>query len=279
INANFPGLLTLIERIHSYPDIIVLTECRLSQNPTIPLMDGYNYNVTQITHNQNDGVVVYTKSTLTQVTVTEPVIHDSSCLLVTLGTDIAIVAVYRPFAFRDPSRFIQSLDSLLQQLKAYSSIILAGDINIDISNEQSNVHSIDYMEVLAHHGLFLGHNFPTDDRTCLDHLNLKTGNNSKQVWKTIQSITNSGKTKSPAENLLCLKENRQLSVDEVNSYYANICRQLVDKINNSAFAARSHTSILCPNSFVLFSTDESEVERVVTSLKNNTSMGWDGIST
>ncbi|VVC89269.1 unnamed protein product [Leptidea sinapis] len=74
-------------------------------------------------------------------------------------------------------------------------------------------------------------------------------------------------------------ENRQLSVDEVNSYYANIGRQLVDKIHNSAFAARSHTSILCPNSFVLFSTDESEVERVVTSLKNNSAMGWDGIST
>ncbi|VVC96915.1 unnamed protein product, partial [Leptidea sinapis] len=184
------------------------------------------------------------------------------------------------------------------------------------------------MEVLAYHGLFLGHNFPTHDRTCLDHLNLKShlpikilvvestvtdnfaivaaislkkkishyrtsiikiafeklefqkaGNNSKQVWKTIQSITNSGKTKSPAENLLCLKENRQLSVHEVNSYYANIGRQLVDKIHNSAFAARSHTSILCPNSFVLFSTDESEVERVVTSLKNNSAMGWDGIST
>lgn len=104
---------------------------------------------------------------------------DCSCLLVTIGTDLAIIAIYRPYAFKDTTKFIQSLDLLLRKLNSYKNIILVGDINIDIAHSNSANNYLDYLDLLAHHGLFIGHTFVTHGSACLDHSNLKTSLSAK----------------------------------------------------------------------------------------------------
>lgn len=174
INANFSGLLTLLERINITCDFIILSESWLSHSQLIPALVGYNSFNTVELNNQNDGVVVYVKDNLLNIKVTEPKMHECSCLLITMGSDFAVIAVYRPHAFRDPLNFIQSLDNLLQELNSFKNVVLVGDINIDIAQGHSPSRSFDYLDVLAHHGLFLGHTLPTHGSTCLDHANLKT---------------------------------------------------------------------------------------------------------
>lgn len=66
------------------------------------------------------------------------------------------------------------MDRLLSEYKSFKNIILVGDINIDIAKNQKNTHALDYLDLLTHHGLFMGHDLPTHGNTCLDHAYLKT---------------------------------------------------------------------------------------------------------
>ena len=52
VGANFSGLLTLMERIKYSFDVIVLSECWLSCNIGIPVIDGYNSYKTTNNYNQ-----------------------------------------------------------------------------------------------------------------------------------------------------------------------------------------------------------------------------------
>lgn len=174
LNANFSGLLALMEIMKITCDIIVLTECWLSCNPVIPILEGYDAYKSARSFNQNDGVVLFIKNNLSNTKTVEPVVADCNCLVTTIGSDLAIIAIYRPYAFKDPSPFILSMDLLLYEYKSFKNIILVGDINIDIAKNQQNTHALDYLDLLAHHGLFMGHDFPTHGNTCLDHANLKT---------------------------------------------------------------------------------------------------------
>lgn len=179
VGANFSGLLTMMDRIVTPCDIIVLPECWLSRNPIIPVLRGYNSYKTLVNYNQNDGVVVYVKSDLTKIKVIEPKVAECNCLLITMGNDLAIFAIYRPYAFKDPSNFINSIDHILSEYKSFKNIILVGDINIDISADCNNTHTLDYLDVLSHHGLLPGHILPTHGKTCYDHMNLKTSMSAK----------------------------------------------------------------------------------------------------
>lgn len=179
IGANFSGFLTLLERIKTSCDVIILSECWLSRNPVIPIITGYNLFKTSHSYNQNDGVVVYIKNTLSNVKVSEPIAPECNCLTITIGTDLAIIAIYRPYAFHDPSCFINSIDSVLLTLKSYRTVILAGDINIDIVPDCQDPYYMEYVDTLAHHGLIPGHVLPTHGLTCLDHINLKTSLSAK----------------------------------------------------------------------------------------------------
>ena len=184
INANFLGLVTLLERIKIPCEIIVLSECWLSCNDVIPILTGYNYFKTLISYNQNDGVVVYLHESLPNIKVREPNVTEFNCLLITSGTDFAVISIYRPFTFKDPSKFLTDLDILLSELKSYSNIFIIGDINIDIAASNLSSYAMDYLELLAHHGLFPGHNIPTHGTTCLDHTMLKTYSAKALVLET-----------------------------------------------------------------------------------------------
>lgn len=178
INRNFDGLTTLLERSGTTWDLIILTECWLLHSPPIPVMQGYNLAATSRHRTQNEGVIVYSRTQL-QIYFKEPEIHDANCLALTINKDTVVIAIYRPPAQQNFTLFLESLNELLKSYSSYKNIVLAGDINIDISEKNIDSRSHDYLTLLTYHGMLPAHELPTRlNRSCLDHIILKSKNHA-----------------------------------------------------------------------------------------------------
>lgn len=176
INANFSGFEVLLSRLKINCDILVLTECWLSKAPIVPTLPGYTSFTTQQNHLQNDGVVVYTKDTLS-VSAYEPVFHDGNCLVINLpNNDTSIVCIYRSPSYKNTDRFYESLDNILHKLSSVKNVMVTGDINVAINADKLDTSSEKYLNLTAYHGFLPAHTFITRDLsgTCLDHVLLKT---------------------------------------------------------------------------------------------------------
>lgn len=173
ISKNFDEFLILIKRTNIQPDVIVLTECWLSKCYSLPHLDGYECTSTSDTILQNDGVVVYTKSNMTTYTY-EPSFLNANCLVTIINNNFAIISLYRSPSYSNIDNFINSLDSTLSTLANFNNVILIGDININIIDDNETRKSSDYLDVLAFHGLLPSHTYPTRNTSCLDHIILKT---------------------------------------------------------------------------------------------------------
>lgn len=174
INCNFNKLLITMQRLDVTCDIVVLTESWLQSKPNIPTIDGYAAYTTQTHPLQNDGVVIFVKEYLS-VTVDEPEFQDGNCLVLRLGKETAIVAIYRSPSYYFLDNFYESLNKVLNNLKSFKNIAIIGDINIDISPENRASKANEYINLCASHGLLPATTNPTRmDKTCLDHIILKT---------------------------------------------------------------------------------------------------------
>lgn len=174
ITHNFNDFTTLLSRTRADFDIIFLSECWLKSAKFIPNMPNYNSHKTNDDYNQNDGVVAYIKKSLIY-SIEEPPILEANCLLIKLSSDMAILGIYRPHCFKqNTSKFLNSLHPVLLTLAAYKTIVITGDINIDISPGNVDPNSDDYLNLLASHGILPTHTLPTRLNTCLDHLFIKT---------------------------------------------------------------------------------------------------------
>ncbi|CAG4977986.1 unnamed protein product [Colias eurytheme] len=157
-------------------DIIVLSECWLSKVVNLPVMDGYSAHSSLYT-NQNDGLVIYVK-TILKYTILEPNFSDSNCLILKFSNDLALVTLYRSPSIRKIDPFIESLNKTLDDLKSFSSVVILGDINININSPDNDANTNLYLDSTAFHGLMPAHLFPTRDVSCLDHVMLKTNKNT-----------------------------------------------------------------------------------------------------
>lgn len=174
INHNFDNLRVLITRFSTEFDIIILTECWLTEDIALPTIPNYNNVSSKRNINQNDGIVIFFKSDLPLKTMEPSECQEANCLVSTIGTEYAFVSIYRPPSFRNTENFISSLDSILNKLKYYKNVILMGDININIIDNRIDLKSVDYLEMLASHGLFPSHTIPTRGNNCLDHCMIKS---------------------------------------------------------------------------------------------------------
>ncbi|XP_045457159.1 uncharacterized protein LOC123667245 [Melitaea cinxia] len=152
-------------------NLIILTECWLHNNRNLPSLEGYNSVLTEKNFTQNEGVVVFFKKHL-KLVVSEPDLCDANCLMINLEDNITIIAVYRPPGYKDVPRFLVSLDKLLSETSSTHKVLI-GDINIDILDNNKDVNSSSYLNMLASHSLLPAHTFPTHGKTCLDHVILK----------------------------------------------------------------------------------------------------------
>lgn len=176
IYCNLDDFLITLSTFSFKTDVIVLTECRLDPSKPIPELPNYASYRTEHLLNQNDGVVAYVKKSLRH-TVKEINLTHASCLEVNVLNN-TILGIYRSPSNSNAEHFINSLGAHLDNYPSHSSIIVAGDININIrpkliepSNEYKNRMS--YLNMLSAYGILAGHTFPTRERNCLDHLMLK----------------------------------------------------------------------------------------------------------
>lgn len=145
INCNLDQIDVLIAMMGFDADVIILTECWLKVcNFNIPPRQGYKSYFTQNVYNQNDGVVAYIRESL-QVRVSEKNVQDSSCLAIEIGEELTILGIYRPQAFKNCDPFIKSLDETLSSIKKSPNVVIIGDINIDIKNDNSDRFADDYL--------------------------------------------------------------------------------------------------------------------------------------
>lgn len=176
INKNYNNFETLLARIPFECDVLVLTECWLSclSNAYIPTLPNYTLYKTTIHQNQNDGVVVYAKSNLSTI-FEEPNFESSaSGLIIKIGSDIAILCAYRSPSIINVDTFLSSLCQILARLSSFKTVIIAGDINIDIKPTSSDPRHQDYLNCLAFHGYLPAHTFPTREKNCLDHIFIRS---------------------------------------------------------------------------------------------------------
>lgn len=79
-------------------------------------------------------------------------------------------------------------------MKSTKNIIITGDININIAektNEKSfeQANRLNYLNMLAMHGLLPGHILPTREGACLDHFMLKLDNNLSNAKTLVLDTT------------------------------------------------------------------------------------------
>lgn len=180
IYCNFDDFLLMLTCLPFQPDIIVMTECRLSAIKCTPKLDNYNSFHTQIQMNQNDGVVVYIRESL-QYNVKEIQLQHASCLQLQISNTL-ILCIYRSPSNTSADGFVDSLGAHLETFTMQSSIVITGDININIAPKPVEPNHeyrnrIKYLNTLSEYGILAGHTIPTRGINCLDHFMLKINRN------------------------------------------------------------------------------------------------------
>lgn len=178
--GNIDQIPVLLQRLSIEVHVIVLTEARIDDSTIIPQLPNYrSYNTNKFI-NQNNGLVVYIKEGL-NASVEEVNIREADCLTVKLGSDFIIIGIYRPPCFPNKKTFIDSLDDTLAKLHSYNTVVLAGDMNINIDPNVLDNSASNYLNMAASHGLLPTHYLPTRLSTCLDHILLKGDNQQTTV--------------------------------------------------------------------------------------------------
>ena len=109
-------------------------------------------------------------------------------------------------------------------------------------------------------------------------------NNTRKLWSVINTIT--GRTKKKETIIESLKidniktRNSTKITNELSSYFANVGRQFADKIPSGKHDIKYYLQKIPPNDHSIFltTTNKTEITKLISSLKNKTSSGHDGIS-
>lgn len=80
IAHNFDDFCSLLTRVAVEQDVIILTESWLSRAHSVSHLPNYNSTVSTNLFNQNDGLVIYTRSD-TDFDVQEPAFSKANCML------------------------------------------------------------------------------------------------------------------------------------------------------------------------------------------------------
>jgi hypothetical protein len=231
IYSNFSDFQATLSTLDFEPDVLILTECRLVLNKPIPHAPNYSFLATINNLNQNDGVAVYVKNYL-NASLEEIILQHASCIQITLHNQI-ILGIYRSPSNNNALDFITSLNDYLQLIKSANSIVIAGDININLlprplEQHYESTNRQNYLNMLSTHGILPGLLKPTRGCSCLDHfmlkLNRKTTIASAVVLNT--SITDHNTT------LLILHSNTYKEITPKSTVvvnYKNAVEKLIEK--------------------------------------------------
>lgn len=170
VQKNIDSFIVFLSTLNFLPDIIIFTECRINEDSPDLTMPNYSFYSSKKYINQNDGIIVFSKPEL-RVIIEEPHFQDANCLLLHIGNELSIIAIYRTPSIRKIDRFCNSLENILQTMKS-ETCIMVGDYNIDIRDieDGSDPLAPDYLDLTGHYGFIPGHQLPTRGLRCLDHV-------------------------------------------------------------------------------------------------------------
>lgn len=176
VTKNFDNLLVALEQIKLMFDVIILTECWISDDFIAPSIQGYDVFSSKDHKNRSDGVMVYTKNTIFGSSI-PTTIEEANSVCIQCLDSVAITAIYRSPSYNNISKFLISLNDNLQRHNKYTNYIIAGDLNINIIGDRHH-QADDYECLLASYGLRSAINLPTRitpmSQSCIDHIYART---------------------------------------------------------------------------------------------------------
>ena len=182
-NANYDGLVSLLDALCVSPDCIVLTETWIAESSVASCnIPGYtSFHTTRATV-RGGGVSVFCKEQLCATkleTLSFSTDTIESCVIKVKGQGEVryIVAVYRPHQDTVPN-FSAQLEIMLQsRLLCNKKVILAGDMNIDLLSSTDNsvhfmnmLHSFQFLPAITRPTRFPSGSRVNDSPSLLDHI-------------------------------------------------------------------------------------------------------------
>lgn len=171
---NFDSLIVSLNRFKTLFDVVILTECWLNSDITVPSIPGYNSYCTKKFINKSGGVTAYVRD-IWSATVTEPDIVDCNSLEICINGEWVIFGIYRSPSFKQIEHFLISLNTAVSRHKNKQLILWAGDLNIDLLGDPLSAQCTDYLCLAAEHQLIPAISMPTRNKTCIDHIFVKKG--------------------------------------------------------------------------------------------------------
>ena len=176
LNANYNKLEIFIKSLKTKPNIIVCSETWNLPNPQLFRIQGYKLYYNNSFINQNDGVVVYIKEFVTEIT---EIIECgrlkilNSCITLNNKSTLEISALYRCHDL--PSlEFIYNIKTYLNNKRNTKNHLIIGDYNINIMKEDQI--SQELLNNILEKGYLPGFiqitrpNDSTEKGTCIDNI-------------------------------------------------------------------------------------------------------------
>lgn len=156
LQTHFRELILTLSPYLSKIDILILTETW--HHPTFPYsfsLTGFNSFFTNLKHNEASGIAVYARSDLNIQTEELTNFTMTNCLKLDLtlkDQHLTVLTMYRHPSGNIPS-FFEKLDEYISQLICDRCllILLIGDININILEENIGDIGHDYLDILHQH--------------------------------------------------------------------------------------------------------------------------------
>lgn len=174
-NKNIDEFFIELQAMEIEFDVIVLTECWISDTFIPRRIQGYTGYSTVQNKLKSDGVVIYAKSKY-HVTVTEHNIRQANCLSMQLSIEdiiVIITAVYRSPSHNDITEFLADLELLLNTNNKHYHVI-TGDLNINTNELAQHRQLNDYEDLLSMFGFTHCIRKPTrisdNSTSCIDHI-------------------------------------------------------------------------------------------------------------
>ncbi|KAL4708604.1 hypothetical protein ACJJTC_014212 [Scirpophaga incertulas] len=180
IRKNFDHLNVTLQRSPVSYDVIILSECHLSEHSIIPILSGYRSFRTKKNINKNSGVVAYIRDSLC-ANVSELNFREADALLIDIPSVVTIMGVYRSPSFKQINSFLADLESYLEMYKNKENLVTAGDFNINIISDDYNTLNTDYLCLNAEYGLLPAITSATRNDSILDHIFVKSNKPTKGI--------------------------------------------------------------------------------------------------
>jgi exonuclease III len=155
IYKNLDNFIAQLARFKFDIDVLILTECWLNDDRSVPALNHYTLYYRKNCYNQNGGIVIYVKNNLS-CSASEPNMPGANFLLLRINPDILIIAIYRSPSITCTDSFLRSIENITNLHKSTANIILTGDINIDIKNGNKDRHSESHLNLTAELGMLPG---------------------------------------------------------------------------------------------------------------------------